>query len=298
MNDRKPAVLETLVTAKDVALGVVNCAGQTLSIMPGQVVGLLGKNGAGKTTLLDGLLGYTFLNAGEVTVFGHNPTELPADVCSQIGFVAQQDDLLPWLTGSEMLAATRLFYPNWNHQLVDRLLDRWSVPVWQNISEMSVGERQKLALVAAMAHEPKLLVLDEPAASLDPLARRALIGELIDIVADGERSILLSSHIFSDIERVASDVWLLEKGRITYQGGLDELKESVVRLHLTRPLQVNGSLELTTKQVIRTEVNTGRETWIIRGWNEALAAECAAQITSPYQVEALGLEDAFVEISQ
>ncbi|QZA82413.1 ABC transporter ATP-binding protein [Deefgea piscis] len=298
MNDRNPVVLETLVTAKDVALGVVNCAGQTLSIMPGQVVGLLGKNGAGKTTLLDGLLGYTFLNAGEVTVFGHNPTELPAAVCSQIGFVAQQDDLLPWLTGSEMLAATRLFYPHWNHQLVDRLLDRWSVPVWQNISEMSVGERQKLALVAAMAHEPKLLVLDEPAASLDPLARRALIGELIDIVADGERSILLSSHIFSDIERVASDVWLLEKGRITYQGGLDELKESVVRLHLTKPLQVNGSLALTTKQVIRTEVNTGRETWIIRGWNEALAAECTVQISSPYQVEALGLEDAFVEISQ
>ncbi|MBM5573300.1 ATP-binding cassette domain-containing protein [Deefgea sp. CFH1-16] len=174
MNDRNPVVLETLVTAKDVALGVVNCAGQTLTIMPGQVVGLLGKNGAGKTTLLDGLLGYTFLNAGEVSLFGHNPTELPADVCSQIGFVAQQDDLLPWLTGSEMLAATRLFYPHWNHQLVDRLLDRWSVPTWQKVSDMSVGERQKLALVAAMAHEPKLLVLDEPAASLDPLARAVL----------------------------------------------------------------------------------------------------------------------------
>jgi ABC-2 type transport system ATP-binding protein len=161
-----------------------------------------------------------------------------------------------------------------------------------------VGERQKLALVAAMAHEPQLLVLDEPAASLDPLARRALISELIDMVADGERSILLSSHIFSDIERVASHIWLLEKGNITYQGGLDELKESVVRLHLTRPLQVTASLALTTKHVIRTHISAGRETWIIRGWNEALAAECAAQITLPYQVEALGLEDAFVEISQ
>lgn len=298
MNDRNHAVLETLVSAKDVAIGVVNCAGQTLTIMPGQVVGLLGKNGAGKTTLLDGLLGYTFLTAGEVKVFGHRPTELPASVCNQIGFVAQQDDLMPWLTGSEMLAATALFQPNWNAELVDRLIAHWSVPVWQKISEMSVGERQKLALVAAMAHEPKLLVLDEPAASLDPLARRALISELIEIVADGERSILLSSHIFSDIERVASHIWLLEKGRVTYQGGLDELKESVVRLHLTRPLQVSASLALTTEHVIRTDISAGRETWIIRGWNEALAAECAAQISSPYQVETLGLEDAFVEISQ
>lgn len=298
MNDRNHAVMQTLLSAKDVALGIVNCAGQTLTIMPGQVIGLLGKNGAGKTTLLDGLLGYTFLNAGDVTVFGHNPTELPAAVCSQIGFVAQQDDLLPWLTGSEMLAATRLFYQHWNYDLVARLVDRWSIPTWQKISDMSVGERQKLALVAAMAHEPQLLVLDEPAASLDPLARRTLISELIEIVADGERSILLSSHIFSDIERVASHIWLLEKGSITYQGGLDELKESVVRLHLTRPLQVTASLALTTSRVIRTDFSAGRETWVIRGWNEALAAECAAQITSPYQVEALGLEDVFVEISQ
>lgn len=292
------SVSDSFLVARDVELGTVHCKGQSFAIELGQVIGLVGKNGAGKTTLLDGLLGYTFLSAGEVKVFGHPPTDLPPEVCSQIGFVAQVDDLMPWLTGGEMLAATKLFHTHWNAELVDRLVKNWQVPTWQKISEMSVGERQKLALIAAMAHEPKLLVLDEPAASLDPVARRALIEEIIAIVADGERSVLLSSHIFSDIERVASHVWLLENGRFSYRGELDDLKESIVRLHLTRPLKISGSLAITTSCVVRTDLSAERETWIIRGWNEALAAECAAAITSPYQVESLGLEDAFVEISQ
>jgi ABC-2 type transport system ATP-binding protein len=291
------SVSESFLVASDVELGVVHCKGQSFTIEPGQVIGLVGKNGAGKTTLLDGLLGYTFLTAGEVKLFGHPPTDLPEAVCSQIGFVAQVDDLMPWLTGGEMLAATKLFHSRWNAELVERLIKNWQVPTWQKISEMSVGERQKLELIAAMAHEPKLLVLDEPAASLDPVARRALIEEIISIVADGERSVLLSSHIFSDIERVASHVWLLENGRLSYRGELDDLKESVVRLHLTRPLKIKGSLPMTTSRVVRTDINTERETWIIRGWNDELAAECAAAIASPYQVESLGLEDAFVEIS-
>jgi ABC-2 type transport system ATP-binding protein len=289
---------ESFLVASDVELGVVHCKGQSFAIEPGQVIGLVGKNGAGKTTLLDGLLGYTFLAAGEVKLFGHSPTDLPEAVCSQIGFVAQVDDLMPWLTGGEMLAATKLFHTHWNAELVERLVKNWQVPTWQKISEMSVGERQKLALIAAMAHEPKLLVLDEPAASLDPVARRALIEEIISIVADGERSVLLSSHIFSDIERVASHVWLLENGRLSYRGELDDLKESVVRLHLSRPLNIKGSLAITTSRVVRTNLSAERETWIIRGWNDALAAECTAGIASPYQVESLGLEDAFVEISQ
>ncbi|WP_052190639.1 ABC transporter ATP-binding protein [Chitinibacter sp. ZOR0017] len=291
-------VSDSFLVARDVELGAVQCKGQSFTIESGQVIGLVGKNGAGKTTLLDGLFGYTFLASGEVKVFGHPPTAMPKEVCSQIGFVAQVDDLMPWLTGKEMLAAAKLFHTHWNKELVERLVNNWRVPLSQLISEMSVGERQKLALIAAMAHEPKLLVLDEPAASLDPVARRALIEEIIAIVADGERSVLLSSHIFSDIERVASHLWLLENGRLSFDGELDELKESIVRLHLTHPLKIADSLALTTSRVVRTEISAERETWIIRGWNEQLAAECAAAITSPYHVESLGLEAAFVEISQ
>ncbi|QLG88538.1 ABC transporter ATP-binding protein [Chitinibacter bivalviorum] len=289
---------DAILFARDIALGAVHCAGQTLQIAPGQVVGLVGKNGAGKTTLLDGLFGYTLLNAGQSQVFGHDPTALPKEICSQIGFVAQQDELMPWLTGEEMLNAAALFQARWNDELVNRLVMKWGLPLGQKISSMSVGERQKLALVAAMAHEPQLLVMDEPAASLDPLSRRALISELIDIVADGKRSVLLSSHIFSDIERVASHLWLLEQGRFSYQGELDQLKESVVRVHFITPLLVSGDLPQTTQAVIRTEMFATSETWVINGWNEAMAIECAAAIRSPYQVEALSLEDIFVELSR
>ncbi len=298
MNDRHHAVVETLVTAKDVSLGVVNCYGQTLTIEPGQVIGLLGKNGAGKTTLLDGLFGFTLPSAGEVNVLGHNPANFPPAVCGQIGFVAQQDEQMTWLNGNEMLNACALFQPNWNIALVNKLVQRWEIPLNRTIAKLSVGERQKLALVAAMAHEPQLLVLDEPAASLDPLARRALIAELIDIVADGERSVLLSSHIVSDIERVASHVWLLNEGRMAYHGELDGLKESVVRLHFSSPILSTGNLRTTLKHVIRTEMIGARETWVVKAWNEQLATECAAEIKVPYQVEALGLEDVFVELCQ
>ena len=97
---------------------------------------------------------------------------------------------------------------------------------------------------------------------------------------------------------MASHLWLLESGRLSFDGELDELKESIVRLHLIHPLKIADSLALTTSRVVRTDLSAERETWIIRGWNDELAAECAAAITSAYHVESLGLEDAFVEISQ
>src|SRR6185295_8301960 len=127
---------------------------------------------------------------------------------------------------------TASLHRNWDHELIARLVKEWEVPLDRRLSALSGGERQKISMLLALGHRPDLLVLDEPLASLDPIARRSFLRQLLEITADQTRAVVFSSHIVSDLERVANDVWILREGRMAWQGELDELKDSVVRLHL------------------------------------------------------------------
>jgi ABC-2 type transport system ATP-binding protein len=212
--------------------------GVDLSIPSGSVVGLLGQNAAGKTTLLKTALGLVRPTSGEVKLLGEPSWTLSADAKAQIGYVPQVITLYPWMRIRQLINYTAAFYPKWNDRLVGRLLYEWDLNKEDKVGLLSVGTSQKLAIVLALGHEPKLLVLDEPAASLDPGARREFLRTLLDIAGEGERTILFSTHITSDLERVADRVAILRAGRIVYHGELDELKDSVKRLHVTadRPL--------------------------------------------------------------
>jgi ABC-2 type transport system ATP-binding protein len=196
----------------------------------GQVVGLLGRNGAGKTTLIEALLGLREPDAGQALLFGQPSQALPDDVRARIGYVPQRSDLFMWLTADQLLAYFRSFYPRWNDAKVQGLMSRWDIARDKPISKLSGGQQQRLSIVRALAHEPALLVLDEPVASLDPAARRDFLGELVDQVADRGTTIVFSTHILSDLERVAVDVAFLTGGRIALHAPLDELLESSVRL--------------------------------------------------------------------
>jgi len=197
----------------------------------GDVVGLLGLNGAGKTTLLETALGFAIPNEGSVSLFGQSSSAIADEAIKQrIGFVPQQDELLDTMRGSEFLELIGKFYPRWNASLIERLARDWQVPLSKPPSKMSVGQRQKLSILAALGHEPELIILDEPVASLDPLARRTFLQELIDIVSSGDRTILFSTHIVSDLERIANRVWILKDGALVIDEALDHLKESSVEL--------------------------------------------------------------------
>jgi len=148
----------------------------------------------------------------------------------RIGFVPQQDELLETMTGSEFLRLISKFYARWNHDLIARLAREWDVPLRRPARKLSVGQRQKLSILAALGHEPELIILDEPVASLDPLARRTFLQELIDMVSDGERTILFSTHIVSDLERIANRVWILKDGKLVIDEALDNLKESTIAI--------------------------------------------------------------------
>ena len=204
------------------------------SVAAGSVIGVLGKNGAGKTTLLEISLGFSPASSGSVALWGHESLTLPAPIKGRIGYVPQQDELIPLLTGTQQIALNAALHKSWDHELIARLAQEWEVPLDRRISALSGGERQKISLLLALGHRPELLVLDEPLASLDPIARRQFLRQLLEITADQTRAVIFSSHIISDLERVASEVWILREGRMAWQGELDALKESVVRLHCGR----------------------------------------------------------------
>ena len=266
----------------------------TAAVEPGDVIGVLGKNGAGKTTLLEVLLGFSPPSEGTAQVFGEPSMHLSEAAKAKIGFVPQQDELVEILTGRHQLNLTAAFHRLWDGQLIDRLAADWEVPLDRRISSLSVGERQKLSLLLALGHHPELLVLDEPVASLDPIARRRFIAELVDGARGGRRTVLFSTHIVSDLERAANKVWILKHGGLAWAGDLDTLKESVVRLHLRARHALPADLRVPN--ALSTRVDGANATIAAAQWTEDERGALAARLDADLEVENLGLEEIFVEM--
>jgi ABC-2 type transport system ATP-binding protein len=260
----------------------------------GDVIGVLGKNGAGKTTLLEVLLGFSPPSAGSASLFGESSTEMSDAVKARIGFVPQQDELVDFLVGRQHLALTASGYRSWDPALASRLSAEWTVPLDQRIQSMSVGERQKLSLLLALAHRPELLVLDEPVASLDPVARRAFLQQIAEISADNERTVIFSSHIVSDLERIADKVWILKDGALAWCGELDTLRESVVRLHIRSRRELPKPLRIP--ETVASRVEGAGATVSVMRWQPAQREALARQLDAQIEVENLGLEDIFLEM--
>ncbi len=202
--------------------------GVNWNIASGKVIGLLGRNGAGKSTLLECLLGLRESDAGSSRLFGNPVTALDDQTRAKIGYVPQKSDLFEWLTPIQLLNYFKSLYPRWNQAKVDGLMERWGFHGEardKQISQLSGGQRQRLSIIRALAHDPQLLVLDEPVASLDPVGRRDFLQELIGDVIERDTTVIFSTHILSDLERVALDVAFLQGGKIVLQGPLDELLE-------------------------------------------------------------------------
>ena len=240
------------------------------TLEPGQVVGLLGRNGAGKTTLMEALLGLRDAQAGEVSLFGLPAARLDDAARARIGYVPQQGALFEELRAEELLAYFRSFYPRWNAAKVEGLLSRWEVPRHLPIARMSGGQQQRLSIIRALAHEPDLLVLDEPVASLDPLARRDFLREMVEQVLDRGTTVVFSTHILSDLERVAFNVAFLQAGRIVLQAPLDELLEDT--LEASGPVRLLDALPAAAVLARR-----GERCWVRGLAPEALPAGLASR---------------------
>lgn len=265
------------------------------TVPAGRVIGLLGRNGAGKTTLLRCLLGLSPIDRGEVALFGEPMTEPGGERMHRIGFVPQTFDLFPWMKVRAYLDFTAAFYARWNRALADRLVGDWQLDPKQKIGQLSQGQRQKLAIVRAIAPEPDLLVLDEPVASLDPQARRAFMAELLELMRGPDKTVIFSTHITADLERAEADIALLRDGRIQFTRPLAELRARLRRVVFTRdggwtqaPM-VAGLLKTTVK-------GTRAELLVEDPVLESLQA-LAAREGAAVQIETPTLEDLFVELA-
>jgi ABC-2 type transport system ATP-binding protein len=199
----------------------------TFGIDFGEITGLLGRNGAGKTTLIRLAMGLLHPDTGSVRVFGLHPTRDPVAVKRRIGYVAETQILPPMVSLAGLISLHRKLFPAWDDDLQRQLLERFSLQPKARISSLSKGQARQAALLLAVCHRPELLILDEPAAGLDPIARREFLETAIQLLNREGTAILFSSHHMSDVERLGGRIVLLDKGRICLDSELDTLKEEL-----------------------------------------------------------------------
>ncbi len=265
-----------------------------LDVPSGTVIGLLGKNGAGKTTLLRCALGLARTQHGTVTILGEPAWTLSASAKQQIGYVPQNPQLYPWMQVRHIIAYTGSFYLRWNRSLVARLVDRWEIPMGRRAGTLSVGELQKVALVLALGHEPQLLVLDEPVAALDPSARREFLKVVLEIAAGGNRTVIFSTHITSDLERVADRVAILQHGQIGFFGELGELKDQVKRLAIRSHNAFPERFALPG--LLRQRVDGKQALLTVRLLTSELVEQIETEWQATVEVQDLNLEEIFLEL--
>jgi ABC-2 type transport system ATP-binding protein len=193
----------------------------TLTIPGGHIVALVGPNGAGKTTLLTIAVGLTRPTRGTVTVLGGEPAGSP-DALDRIAFVAQDAPLYRNLPVADMLHVARNLNRRWDARRAEDRLNRLGIPPRQRVGELSGGQKAQLALTVALARRPSLLVLDEPLASLDPVAREDFLASVVEAASDGI-SVVLSSHVLAELERVATYLVVLARGEVRVAGAVKEL---------------------------------------------------------------------------
>jgi len=195
----------------------------TLDVASGSVTALVGPNGAGKTTLLQLAIGLSDPSAGDVRVFGRSPRGDAKEVLPRVGFLAQDHPLYKGFTIADTLTLGRKLNPSWDDAAARERIEALGLPLGQKVGKLSGGQQAQVALTLALAKRPELLLLDEPVASLDPLARREFLQSVMQAVAERGMTVILSSHIVADLERVCDHLVILSKAHVQLAGPIDEI---------------------------------------------------------------------------
>ena len=201
-------------------------ASVTLSIPRGTVYGLVGANGAGKTTLIKHILGLLRAERGSVRVFGLDPVADPVGVLSRTGYLSEERDLPGWMRVDELIRYSRAFYPAWDDAYAEELRQTFALDATANVGNLSKGQKAQLGLLLALAYRPELLVLDEPSSGLDPVVRRDILEAIVRTIAHEGRTVLFSSHLLDEVERVADHVTMINEGKVVLSAPLAAIKES------------------------------------------------------------------------
>ncbi|HET7922122.1 MAG TPA: ABC transporter ATP-binding protein [Gammaproteobacteria bacterium] len=247
-------------------------AGLDLTIPEGTVTGLVGRNGSGKSTLLRIATGLFLPTGGECRTFDEPTGKLQSDTLRRIGYLDQEAKYLEWLNVSDHLRYVASFYPRWDSALERRLLRELDLDPNTRVGALSPGNRQKLGILLAVCHHPDLLLLDEPASALDPVAREQVLSFLMQLLTDEPRTIVISSHILHDVERLVDRVACLESGHLVSHTSLDELQETYTEWRIraragalptrfNEPFVLNAEIRGTEARLIVRNPDTVRDSF-------------------------------------
>jgi ABC-2 type transport system ATP-binding protein len=206
----------------------------SFTVPMGCIMGFVGENGAGKTTTIKAILDLIHLDEGEITVLGENSKHLTRDIKSHIGVVFDGSNLHENMTVKNISKVMKNLYPNWENEVFYHYLNKLKLPDNKIIKEFSRGMKMKLSIAIALSHNSKLLILDEATSGLDPIVRDEILDIFLDYIQDEEHTILLSSHIISDIEKIADYVTFIHEGKIVFSQSKDELIYQHGLIHLKK----------------------------------------------------------------
>jgi ABC-2 type transport system ATP-binding protein len=267
--------------------------GISLVVPRGCIYGLLGRNGAGKTTIIRILLGQEFPTRGRTYVLGVQSSHLRPKDRGRIGYVAEGHHLIQQYKVGRLVELCKSLARQWNQKFFDHLISTFRLPMDRKVRELSTGMRAQLNLALAMAINPEVLILDDPTLGLDTVARRQFLELAIDVIQREGRTILFSSHILSDVERIADRIGMLVAGKLVVDCSLEALKRRVKKLQIVFPATPPSDLHLT--EVVKQQI-AGREMALtVANWNEQKLALINTYKPISCTEVPMSLEDLFIE---
>lgn len=258
----------------------------------GTVFGLLGINGAGKSTIIKMIIGHLRPTSGNIRVLGRTLEQDLVEIRKRVAYVSENRYLYEWMTVAESIKFTRAFHSTWDDEKAAHLVKRFSLPPDKKIKQLSRGNRARVCLLLALSFNPELIILDEPTSGLDPIVRRDFIENIVSEISEEGKTVLFSSHIVEEVERVADYVGIINDGELLLTSSIDDIKSSYKRVRYstngTRP-ELEG-----VPGVLGVENGRHEQVLTLKGWGDETARILTARGISEPEVMPISLEDIFV----
>ncbi len=265
----------------------------SFEVEPGTIFALLGRNGAGKTTALKCLLGFLPPTRGRARLLGHDATRLPPDLRNRVGWVAEGQQLVSWMKVHQLISFQAASFPSFDVGLCARYLKQLDLPRKRRVFQLSRGMRAQLALALALAQRPELVILDDPAMGLDAVVRREFLEVMIELIQQEGRTLLFTSHILSDVERVADRVAILDRGVLRVNAPLDVVKDRIGRYRALFDQDAPAAPELPG--LVRARRRRNELVLTVVDGGGAVPEACTKLGATTVEREPMSLEDLFVD---